>query len=113
MAKQRSKSGLGAVGAARGASAAPPTVGGEITSHLRALQAQRRDALGVESIVGALVPAISALAGRGMLVSVSVTRDARSVRLSALIEKEWVEWFFDDHEDAGEIGAMIVTFVDP
>lgn len=112
MAGKRALSGVGQVGKKGGPAAPPPTVGGEITSHLRALQAQRNQQIDLEAIVGALVPAIAALAGRGLLVSVSRTRDARSLRLSALIEKEWVEWYFDDHEDAGDIGALIVTFLD-
>lgn len=108
------KPSAGRVRSARAVSPASPTrsiVGEEITRHLRELQGQSRPALDVDAIVGALVPAISALAGRGLLVSVSVTRDQRSLRLSTLIDKEWIEWFFDDHEDAGDLGAGIAASV--
>jgi hypothetical protein len=84
-------------------------VGDAITSHLRALQAQRGQELSVESVVLGLVPAIAALAERDLLVSISTTRDGRSVRLSALVNKEWIEWFSDDHDAAGELAAGIVN----
>jgi hypothetical protein len=96
------------IGKVGGDTPARSAVGDEITRHLRALQAERREALAVDEVVSALVPAIAALAERGLLVSVSVTRDARSVRLSALIDREWVEWYADEREAAEDLSHGIV-----
>lgn len=60
-------------------------------------------------ILGALVPAAAALAGRGLLVSFTVTRDARSVRLSALIDREWVEWYATEPDEAEDLSAGIIA----
>lgn len=82
-------------------------MGTEITDHLRRLQAERARGLEVDEVTAALVPAIAALAGRGLLVSVSLTRDQRSVRLSALIDKEWVEWYAQEPDEAEDLAHAI------
>lgn len=83
-------------------------VGDQITSHLRALQAQRAQTLDVEATVGSLVAAAAALLERGLLVSLAVSNDGRAVRMSALIDKEWVPWFAADLEEGAELAAQIV-----
>ena len=107
MAKDAGKA-LRSVGGKERPSAPRSVVGDSIADHLRALQAQRGSALEVDQVVAGLVDAIVALAERGLLVSVSVTRDQRSVRLSTLIGKEWMEWFTSDPEHAAELAAQVV-----
>lgn len=87
---------------------AKSVVGDEITRHLRELQAAARQELDVDTTVAGLVPAISALARRGLLVSIAVSPDARHVRLSALIDKEWIPWYVADHEAAAELADNII-----
>lgn len=96
---------------ANGAVSAAPSqsaVGTAITDHLRRLQAERQAGLSVDEVVRALEPAVVALAGRGLLVSISLTRDQRSVRLSALIDGEWIEWFAQEPDEAEDLALSIV-----
>lgn len=55
------------------------------------------------------MPALATLADRGMLVSLAITPDRRSVRMSALIDKEWVPWYSPDEDTAAELADAIVV----
>lgn len=84
-------------------------VGREISDDLRRLQAQVRRQLDAEPIIAALLPAIAALAVVGRLVSITATRDGRSVRMSVLDGKEWIEFYLEDEDAAASVGEGIAA----
>lgn len=98
---------LRAIGTDARSTTSSSVVGDEITRHLRQLQAERRAVLEVDAVIAALVPAIATLAEQRMLVSVAITPDGRSVRLSTLIGKEWIPWYVPDAETAEELVHQI------
>lgn len=85
------------------------TVGRAISDDLRRLQTQVSRRLDAEPIVAALLPAISALATLGRLVSITATRDGRSVRMSVLDGKDWIEFYAEDEDAASAIGEGVVA----
>lgn len=88
---------------------AKSAVGESITAHLRNLQQAGRNELHVEGTLLGYTAAATALLERGMLVSFSVTRDGRALRMSTLVDKEWIEWFATDDDSAGELGAAVIA----
>lgn len=84
-------------------------VGRAISDDLRRLQSQVQRRVNAEPIIAALLPAIAALAEVGRLVSITATRDGRSVRMSVLDGKEWIEFYAEDEDAAAAIGEGVAA----
>lgn len=85
------------------------TVGEAISADLRRLQESGRQSLDILGIVEALVPCVSLLLGQDLFVSLSRTRDGRSLRLSVKLGAEWVEFYSADPDAAAELGEGVVA----
>lgn len=84
-----------------------------LRDELLALQREAAGALDVAGVLGALLPALEALASAGHLCSVSVTRDGRCVRLAAKIGGEWAEWYASEAEWAEELSTALRRVLSP
>ncbi len=95
-----------------GRSGAGNTTSALITAELRALQRQSRAVLALDEIIAAMAPCVSGLLAAGMLVSFSRARDGRSLRMSVLDGKEWIEFFLEDPDDAAQQGQQLLDILD-